>query len=380
MKSNHRHLTFVAALVLGGCGAPIDDAADSDGVGEAAEDVVSANGSAYTMTCKNGSAAAKVVMTARDGAFDLKATAGDAVLFEAAAQRPALNVRIEDGTTSAVNEYVDFNDKGLEVVAVDGPKAIEVDLYGPATAKGFLYKDPAKTVQLACRFDKDKLRRFLAFDLVSKVDMTGVKAVGFDIDDTLAFSTPTFVRAFATGGTPAPADVVFWTQANGCDHGCAAETITLADGTTKLLPQSVASTAKSKAIALVAFHKAQGHKVYAITARPDTNGGPLREYIEKELGIAKANVFFEPDMDLPGNPKGKTDRMESLDLDLFYGDSDSDITDAAKAFVDASGHRTKTLRGVRFLRSPKSSNRKAGKLNKYHPGYYGEPVIAGSYE
>jgi acid phosphatase class B len=210
--------------------------------------------------------------------------------------------------------------------------------------------------------------------------MSGVSAVGFDIDDTLAFTTPTFARGFVTGGTPAPTDVLFWTATNGCDHGCASETITLLDGTTKLLPANVASTAKSKALDLIALHQAKGHKVYAITARPDINGDPLRDYVEGELGIPRANVFFEPDMDQPGNPKGKTDRMESLNLDLFYGDSDSDITDAAKTFVDAAGVRTKEMRAVRFQRSPKSSNRKAGKLNKYHPGYFGEAIVRGSYE
>jgi acid phosphatase class B len=58
---------------------------------------------------------------------------------------------------------------------------------------------------------------------------------------------------------------------------------------------------------------------------------------------------------------------------VFYGDSDSDITDAKKV-------QTKSIRPIRFLRSPKSSNRKEGRLNQYHPGYYGESIIADSYE
>ena len=41
--------------------------------------------------------------------------------------------------------------------------------------------------------------------------------------------------------------------------------------------------------------------------------------------------------------------------------------------------QARPVRGVRFLRSPRSSNRKDGKLNKYHPGYYGETVLADSY-
>ncbi len=113
--------------------------------------------------------------------------------------------------------------------------------------------------------------------------------------------------------------------------------------------------------------------MYAITARPDIAGDALRGYIESELGIASDHVFFEPDLDQPGNPAGKTDRMAQLALDVFYGDSDSDITDSQKV---VGGH----VRGIRVLRSPKSSNRKDGRLNKYHPGYYGETIVTGSYD
>jgi len=98
------------------------------------------------------------------------------------------------------------------------------------------------------------------------------------------------------------------------------------------------------------------------------------------MGIAREDLYFEPDLDQPGNPAGKTDRIESLNLDVFYGDSDSDITDTLKAFVDSkTGVRSKKVEPVRFLRSPKSSNRKSGELNKYHPGYFGEPILSESY-
>jgi acid phosphatase class B len=62
--------------------------------------------------------------------------------------------------------------------------------------------------------------------------------------------------------------------------------------------------------------------------------------------------------------------MKSLALDAFYGDSDSDITDASKV---------PGIQGIRFLRSPKSSYRDSGRLARYHPGYFGEPIIADSY-
>jgi acid phosphatase class B len=366
---------LLASLALGGCAAPLGEE-NAEPIDESA-DAISSDGKEYSFRCRNADGPASIVVAARGANFDVTASAKAGVLFQATAQRPSLNVRPNDAGSDAVNEFVDFSDAGLEAVPVDGPKATELDLGG---AKTFVYKDPQKTVTLTCRFDKAKLLRTLKFNIVSRIEMTNVKAVAFDIDDTLAFTTPAFVRAFATGGTPAPDDKVFWTHTNGCDKGCAAETVTLPDGSTKLLPENVASTPKSRALSLIALHKAQGHRVYAITARPDINGGALRDFVEQELGIAKEDVFFEPDIDLPGNPKGKTDRIKSLDIDVFYGDSDSDVTDTNKAFLDASGVPTKNVQAVRFLRSPNSSNRRAGKLNKYHPGYYGERILRDSYE
>jgi len=230
-----------------------------------------------------------------------------------------------------------------------------------------------------CNVKRGTLLRFFGIKPVALPKIRNVKAVGFDIDDTLSFTSPAFVRGFATGGLPKPDDTLFWTHVNACDKGCAEESIILPNGTKKELPANVASTPKSLAVALVRRHLALGHRVYAITARPDINGEALREYIESEFGIVKADVYFEPEMDLPGNPAGKTDRIEALDLDVFYGDSDSDITDARKAFKGSNGLQRKQVDAIRFLRSPKSSNRKAGYLNKYHPGYFGEPILANSY-
>ena len=99
----------------------------------------------------------------------------------------------------------------------------------------------------------------------------------------------------------------------------------------------------------------------------------LRQYIEAQLGIAADHVFFEPSIDQPGNPAGKTDRMAQLGLQVFYGDSDSDITDSQKV------QGTK-VRGIRVLRSPTSSNRSGGRLGSYHPEYFAETIVAASYE
>src|SRR5207244_4336385 len=88
-------------------------------------------------------------------------------------------------------------------------------------AKKLTYKNGPTTTELSCRLDNAKALSLLALKLVpaADIDMAGVSAVAFDIDDTLAFTTPTFARGFATGGTPKPDDVLFWTHTNGCDQG-----------------------------------------------------------------------------------------------------------------------------------------------------------------
>lgn len=195
----------------------------------------------------------------------------------------------------------------------------------------------------------------------SSSEKAGKRAVGFDIDDTLLFTSPSFARGFATGGKPAPTDQAFWNVTNACDAGCAAS---------DSLPAVPASPAKVAALRMVEWHLKRGEAVYAITARPETaSAKALREYIFRVFGIPKENVLFEPEVDQPGNPAGKHDALERLGISVFYGDSDTDITDAQKVGVQA----------IRFERAPESSNRKGPRLSKYHPGYYGELVIEDSY-
>jgi acid phosphatase (class B) len=305
----------------------------------------------------------KLTLTPNADGFDLEASSATGSVFTLAGRRPSLNVQVDSGAGGAPSEFVDFRPSGLDVVPALQTPRLELPLAtGP---KALVYADGSTQVQLECTVSAPRLLDFVGIAPVDSLDLTSANAVGFDIDDTLLFSTPAFGRGFATGGTPAPTDTTFWTAVNGCDPGCDAQTLTLPDGTTKELPATGASAVKSKAYALVQYHLSLGQQVYAITARPDINGDVLRDYLQAELGIDRANVYFEPVM--------KTDRMAALGLDVFYGDSDSDITDARKV-------PGRTVLGVRFERSPKSSYRDSGRLAKYHPGYFGEPIIADSYE
>ncbi len=329
-----------------------DGSGKADGYdGPRAIDCTQASGAAVTVT-----------FTPNGDNFDIAAASDDgSSVFSLTSERPSLNVTPDN--TGALNEFVDFRPSGLDVVPAMQTPRLELPL--ASDSKTLLYADPSTQVQLQCTVDAARLLDFLGIAPVDSLDLSSATAVGFDIDDTLLFSTPAFGRGFATGGTPAPTDTTFWTAVNGCDPGCDAETITLADGSTKDLPATDPSAVKSRAYELVQYHLSLGQQVYAITARPDINGDVLRDYLATQFGIDRNNVYFEPVM--------KTDRMAALGLDVFYGDSDSDITDARKV-------PGRTVLGVRFERSPKSSYRDGMRLARYHPGYFGEPIIANSYE
>jgi acid phosphatase (class B) len=162
------------------------------------------------------------------------------------------------------------------------------------------------------------------------------KVVGFDVDDTLLFSTPAFDAGFGAKGVKAYSEK-FWTIVNGADEG--------------------RSIVKKKAKEILERHRAEGAKIFAVTARHPHGGEALKAFLFKAFGIPPENTFFETE--------GKAETLRKLGIEVFYGDSDSDI----EAAIDAGG------RGVRILRSPKSSYKK-----KYNPGKLGEEIVQGSEE
>ncbi|HON55983.1 MAG TPA: HAD family acid phosphatase [bacterium] len=163
--------------------------------------------------------------------------------------------------------------------------------------------------------------------------------VGFDVDDTLLFSTPAFNKArekYAFGADG------FWSYLNSLD--------------------AEYSIVKKSVEKILLEHKKNGTEIYVITARPADNGEKLKEFLSGYFGIPKSNIYFEP--------TSKIEKIKELKLDIFYGDSDTDIKDAMAAGV----------KGVRILRSEQSSYRdeKTGKLKNYNPGIYNEEIIPNS--
>lgn len=157
-----------------------------------------------------------------------------------------------------------------------------------------------------------------------------VTKVGFDLDDTLVFSTPAFKKGFNADVESFSED--FWSIVNRSD--------------------SAVSCVKPVTARLLENHRRKGHEIYVITAREGHNTEPAREFVNEEFDVPEDHLYFEPD--------GKTERLESLGIDVYYGDSDSDIEDARAAGIEA----------VRVQRSPESNYQE-----KYNPGEFDERVL-----
>ncbi|MBA3053100.1 MAG: hypothetical protein FP827_08485 [Candidatus Omnitrophica bacterium] len=164
------------------------------------------------------------------------------------------------------------------------------------------------------------------------LDDPSVKKVGLDIDDTVLFSSPAFDKGYE--GAQAYTDE-FWTIVNRSDEEV--------------------SILKPKTVEIIKAHQQKGHEVFLITARNNSGGEALKKFMSKTLDIPESNIFFAP--------SGKTELIEELGIDAFYGDSDSDIRYAKEAGAIP----------IRILRSPES-----GYKSSYNPGSLDEFIVPDS--
>ncbi|MDF7679500.1 acid phosphatase AphA [Enterobacteriaceae bacterium ESL0689] len=153
--------------------------------------------------------------------------------------------------------------------------------------------------------------------------------VGFDIDDTLLYSTPAFFhgqQVFSPGKNDFLKKTEFWDQlSNGWD---------------------AYSVPKTSAKALMKLHLDRGDRIWFITGRPmPTNGKEaVTEQLAKDFSVPqdKLNkVIFAGE-----SKSAKVQHIRDLKIKLYYGDSDNDIIDAREAGAEA----------IRVMRSQGSSN------------------------
>ena len=165
-------------------------------------------------------------------------------------------------------------------------------------------------------------------------------AVGFDIDDTVLFSSPGFWRGQRTY-SPDSQDYLknpeFWEKMN---NGWDAFSI----------PKEVARS-------LIAMHVKRGDSIYFVTGRSQTKTETVSKTLQDDFLIPGANM--NPVIFAGGEPgqNTKTQWLKEKNIRVFYGDSDNDITAA----------REVGARGIRVLRASNSTYRplpQAGAFNE----------------
>lgn len=171
-------------------------------------------------------------------------------------------------------------------------------------------------------------------------------AVGFDIDDTVLFSSPGFWRGKKTWSpdsddylhTPA-----FWEKMNN-------------EWDAFSIPKEVARQ-------LIAMHVKRGDSIFFITGRSQTKTETVTKTLQEDFLIPAANmnpVIFAGDQ--PGQ-NTKIQWLKEKQIRIFYGDSDSDIAAA----------RASEARPIRILRAANSTYKPLPQA-----GAMGEEVIVDS--
>ena len=168
-------------------------------------------------------------------------------------------------------------------------------------------------------------------------------AVGFDVDDTVLFSSPCFYYG-KMKYSPTSEDYLkmdaFWTDihTNNCDQYS--------------IPKDVARK-------LIDMHTARGDDIYFITGRTRGSGGEtLTAAIKKAFNIEKMN-----DVVFTASSENKVEFLKDHKLKIYYGDADSDM----KAAIAAD------IRPIRVMRAQNSTYKPEPKNGKF-----GEEVIVDS--
>lgn len=168
-------------------------------------------------------------------------------------------------------------------------------------------------------------------------------AVGFDVDDTVLFSSPVFYYVMNNSDGPEGSNKY---GSKPFEHAK-----TWADINSRYdqfsLPKEIARK-------LIDMHQKRGDRIYFITARAKSDNETLSALLEKTFDIKSMHpVLFM-------GHHSKATPIRRLNIQLYYGDSDSDITEAQDAGI----------RAIRILRAANSTDPRPLKL-----GEYGEKVL-----
>ncbi len=191
--------------------------------------------------------------------------------------------------------------------------------------------------------------RYVTLEALEKSLPAAPIVAGFDIDDTVLFSTPAYYYGANNGEGPNG------TNRYGADY--------LANPQfRKDLNQYLDkfSMKKKAGEELIAMHKRRGDTIVFITKRNcyDDDAEVIQKRMNR-LFTLSSQVFCT-------NERSKTPYLEKTGARIYYGDADTDIEYSMQV-------KDGKVRPIRVERSRMSTN-KGG----YHPGKYGEEVLADS--
>jgi len=168
--------------------------------------------------------------------------------------------------------------------------------------------------------------------------------VGFDVDDTVLFSSPVYYygqQKYSPGSQAYLSNPDFHEELNnGLDRFS--------------IPKEIARK-------LIAFHKRRGDNIFFITGRHPTETETLSALLAETFQLEEVN----PVVFCGANP-GKNPKIAALaenNIQIYYGDSDGDIS-AAQAI---------RIRAIRIIRADNSTHKPLPEIGKY-----GEEVLVDS--
>ncbi|MBD2810657.1 acid phosphatase AphA [Xenorhabdus sp. Vera] len=215
-----------------------------------------------------------------------------------------------------------------------------------AQAKMFMPEQVASGVNVADLAQRQAVHWVSVEQIAKSLENQPVMAVGFDIDDTVLFSSPGFYRGkleYSPNDHSYLKNPEFWEKMNN--------------------EWDKFSMPKEIGIELVQMHLKRGDEVYFITGRTKTKTETVTKYLQEGLHIPvnKMNAVI-----FAGDEPGKNNKiswMKDNKLKIYYGDADADI----------AASRELNIRGIRILRASNSSYQPLPKA-----GRFGEEVVVKS--
>lgn len=190
---------------------------------------------------------------------------------------------------------------------------------------------------------------YVTLDALAKSLPSSPIVAGFDIDDTVLFSTPAYNYGATNGEGPNG------TNRYGADYLASPQ---FRKDLNQYLDKF--SMKKKAGEELIRMHQSRGDTIVFITKRIcyDDDAEVIQKRVNRLFAVS-ARVFCT-------NEQSKTPYLEKTGARIYYGDADTDI----EYSMQVKGGK---VRPIRVERSGMSTNKWG-----YHPGKYGEEILADS--